>query len=60
MNFTLRKAMQNQDYKQLYDVYMSAKLQGPSYVANSQQPDEVRVDRVILIKANPNDPPLKK
>ncbi|MDD4099339.1 MAG: DUF4838 domain-containing protein [Lentisphaeria bacterium] len=60
MNFTLRKAMQNQDYKQLYDVYMSAKLQGPSYVANSRQPDEVRVDRVILIKVNPNDPPLKK
>ena len=60
MNFTLRKAMQNQDYKQLYDVYMSAKLQGPSYVAGSQLADEVRVDRVVLIKVNPNDPPLKQ
>ncbi len=60
MNFTFRKAMQNQEHKQLYDVYMSAKLQGPSYVAGSQLPDEVRVDRVILIKVNPNDPPLKQ
>lgn len=60
MNFTLNKAMQNQVHKQLYDVYMSAKLQGPSYVAGSQKPDEVRVDRVVLIKVNPNDPPLKQ
>ena len=58
MSFSLRKAMQNQTHKQLYDVYISAKLQGPSYVADSQQPDEVRIDRVVLI--NPNDPPLKQ
>ena len=31
--------------------HMSAKLQGPSCVANSKQPDEVRVDRVILVKS---------
>ncbi|NMA21166.1 MAG: DUF4838 domain-containing protein [Lentisphaerae bacterium] len=60
MSFSLRKAMQNQTHKQLYDVYISAKLQGPSYVADSQQPDEVRIDRVVLIKVNPNDPPLKQ
>lgn len=55
MNFTFRKAMQKQEHKQLYDVYMSAKLQGPSYVANSKQPDEARVDRIILVKVKPDE-----
>lgn len=56
MNFSLGKALQDQNHKQLYDVYLSAKLQGPSYVQDSRKPDEVRVDRVILLKANPTDP----
>ncbi len=56
MNFSLKKGMEAQDYKQLYDVYLSAKLQGPSYVKGSAQPDEIRVDRVILIKASPDEP----
>ena len=34
----------------LYDVYVSIKVQGPSYVNGSQKADDVRIDRAIFVK----------
>jgi len=43
----------------LYDVYVSIKLQGPSYVKGSQKTDDFRMDRAIFVKVlNKNDVPI--
>lgn len=43
----------------LYDVYVSIKLQGPSYVKSSIKPDDFRMDRAIFVKVlNKNDAPI--
>lgn len=34
----------------VYDVYVSLKVQGPSYVPGSKQPDDFRMDRIILVR----------
>jgi len=38
-----------------YDVYMSFKVQGPSYVRGSKLPDSFRVDRVLVEFIPPNN-----
>ena len=58
LNFSLKKAFEAKNFKQLFDVYVSVKLQGPSYVKGSQKPDEVRVDRLMLLKVDKDTPPL--
>ncbi len=42
----------------VYDVYLSLKAQGPSYVKNSKQPDDLRVDRAIFVKVMNMENPL--
>ena len=56
----LEKAFEAKHFKQLFDVYVSVKLQGPSYVKGSRNPDEVRVDRLMLLKVDKDVPPLSK
>ena len=58
LNFSLQKAFEAKNFKQLFDVYVSVKLQGPSYVEGSQSPNEVRVDRLMLLKVDPDTSPL--
>ena len=60
LNFSLAKAFEAKNFKQLFDVYVSVKLQGPSYVEGSRNPDEVRVDRLMLLKVDKDAPPLTK
>ena len=60
LNFSLAKAFEAKNFKQLFDVYVSVKLQGPSYVEGSRNPDEVRVDRLMLLKVDKDVPPLTK
>jgi hypothetical protein len=58
LNFCLAKAFEVKKPKQLFDVYVSVKLQGPSYVRGSRNADEVRVDRLLLLKVDKDSPPL--
>lgn len=60
LNFSLEKAFEARNFKQLFDVYVSVKLQGPSYVKGSRNPDEVRVDRLMLLKVDKDVPPFAK
>lgn len=58
LNFGLEKAFEAKNFKQLFDVYISVKLQGPSYVGGSQNADELRVDRLMLLKVDKDAPPF--
>lgn len=41
------------DPERVYDVYISFKLQGPSYVKGSSKPDACAIDRVIITAHDP-------
>lgn len=52
LSFSLKKALTADFLNQYYDVYVSLKLQGPSYVAGSKKPDSVRVDQIVLVNSS--------
>jgi len=60
LTFSLTKAFEAKKFKQPFDVYVSVKPQGPSYVEGSRNPDEVRVDRLMLLKVDKDVPSLAK
>ncbi len=50
MGIRLDKVYDYQNSTMPYDVYLSVKLQGPSYVSGSTQQDAVRVDRAVFVR----------
>lgn len=39
-----------------YEIYLSLKIQGASYVSGSQKPDSILMDRVLLVRPNKSKP----
>ncbi len=50
MSIRLGKVYDHLNSTMEYDVYLSVKFQGPSYVSGSTQQDAVRVDRAVFVR----------
>lgn len=48
--FKLDTVFDPQNSTMTYDVYVSLKFQGPSYVSGSQNPDAIRTDRIVFVR----------
>lgn len=52
MSVKLGKAVDPANLDAEFDAYFSIKCQGPSYVKNSRLPDDMRWDRLVLVKVS--------
>ncbi len=55
-HFNLSTFYNADKFDQLYDIYLSLKLQGPVYVDGSTRQNDIRVDRIALIPVEKDDP----